>query len=125
MSKILEEQKKELDERALAKAGELAELLDKAVNICLEMDTPDCEGKVLGSKVCFSDAMGLYAGMIMNSVLSNIAIHKGHVKSAKDAQKAGAVIGKAMLEAYGFDAKEVAHGLLDQQVPEKDGRDKE
>lgn len=46
---------------------------------------------------------------------------KGHVKSAKDAQKAGAVIGKAMLEAYGFDTKEVAHGLLDQQILEEDG----
>ena len=111
--------KEEIDEEALDNAVELGILLAKAAEICLNMDTPDCKGKVLGSRVCYTEKMGLNAALVLQSVLANRAIHKGHMTSEELAEKAGTKLYEALKDIFGFDTREAVKHVLDEDMPDQ------
>ena len=112
---------REIDEEALDRAVELGTALTQTAQLVLTMDTEDSGGRVLSSRICYTEEMGLQAVLVANSVLMNRAIHHGIIKTEEDANKAGEAFSKALLGIYGFDAAKVAQSLQDQTVSE-DGR---
>lgn len=117
MSKTSETHR-EIDEEALDKAVELGTALAQTAQLALDMDIMDNEGRVMSSRICYTEEMGLQAVLVLSSVLMNRAIHHGIIKTEEDANKAGEAFGKALLDIYGFDAAKVAQSLQDQTIPE-------
>lgn len=108
--------KEEYDEQALGSAVELGILLTKAAEICLNMDTANCEGKILGSRVCYTEKMALDAVLVLQSVLSNRAIHNNIISSEDQAWVAGNKLYEALKDIFSFNAREAAYNVLDQEM---------
>lgn len=108
----------EIYEKALDQAVELGTLLEKAADICLGMDTPDSKGDVLGSKVCYTEKMALQAVLILNSILSNRAIHHKVFESENQAYIAGNKLYEALKDIFDFNTREVTYRVLDLEMPD-------
>lgn len=88
--------------------------LDQTARLCLDMDTEDETGTVGSSRVEYPYSTILDAVLVLNSVLSNRAIHDGHISTEQEAKAAGQALHRFILDHYGFDTYN-AEQILEKQ----------